>query len=265
MTYPIENNQVRWIENEGSEWENSFTMTFHDDHISILRIDSNGEHFETRYLSEPIDQITPRRITTGDYSVVVNGERLEFDQNPVMVNDRILVPVRGIFEALGAEVDFEQIEEKYNLFEAIFEQLGLEFDVENIVPLYEALYFEEIDIEFNIESYERNPLYIVEETTTITATINNMILTIDRLQNVLMNYYDFIDFISLNNPPYWRYTISIDGEYVLGDYWNNNPNEVPPLILNNRTLVPVRFIAEALGAEVDWDVETQTVIINTIL
>jgi len=35
-----------------------------------------------------------------------------------------------------------------------------------------------------------------------------------------------------------------------------------PIIENDRTLVPVRFIAEALGYEVDWIQETKTVTIN---
>lgn len=37
-----------------------------------------------------------------------------------------------------------------------------------------------------------------------------------------------------------------------------NP-DVPPFILNGRTLVPLRSIFEALGAEVEWDDATQTV------
>lgn len=38
--------------------------------------------------------------------------------------------------------------------------------------------------------------------------------------------------------------------------------DVPSSIIEGRTLVPVRFIAESLGAEVDWDEETKTVIIS---
>jgi N-acetylmuramoyl-L-alanine amidase len=33
----------------------------------------------------------------------------------------------------------------------------------------------------------------------------------------------------------------------------NMPSGVPPQIINNRTMVPLRFVAEALGAEVAWD------------
>lgn len=35
--------------------------------------------------------------------------------------------------------------------------------------------------------------------------------------------------------------------------------EVPPLTINNRTVVPLRFITETLGLKVDWDDETGTV------
>ena len=41
-------------------------------------------------------------------SVVVNGTPVEFDQPPIVESGRALVPLRAIFEALGAEVDWDQ-------------------------------------------------------------------------------------------------------------------------------------------------------------
>jgi hypothetical protein len=38
--------------------------------------------------------------------------------------------------------------------------------------------------------------------------------------------------------------------------------DVPPVILNGRTLVPFRLIAEALNVKVDWDSPSRTVIAN---
>jgi L,D-peptidoglycan transpeptidase YkuD (ErfK/YbiS/YcfS/YnhG family) len=38
--------------------------------------------------------------------------------------------------------------------------------------------------------------------------------------------------------------------------------DTAPIIINNRLVVPVRFFAEAFGAEVKWDVNTNTVAIN---
>jgi len=39
--------------------------------------------------------------------------------------------------------------------------------------------------------------------------------------------------------------------------------EVPARIINGRTFVPIRFVAESIGAYVGWDGTTRTVIINT--
>ena len=39
-----------------------------------------------------------------DVSVYLNNERMVFDQNPIIENGRTLVPLRSIFEGLGAEV-----------------------------------------------------------------------------------------------------------------------------------------------------------------
>jgi len=38
--------------------------------------------------------------------------------------------------------------------------------------------------------------------------------------------------------------------------------DVPPQIINGRTMVPVRWVAEALGADVWWEKKTQSVLIN---
>jgi hypothetical protein len=39
--------------------------------------------------------------------------------------------------------------------------------------------------------------------------------------------------------------------------------DVPPQIIGDRTMVPIRWIAEALGAEVEWDAASRTVIIRS--
>lgn len=49
--------------------------------------------------------------------------------------------------------------------------------------------------------------------------------------------------------------VEVNGESVKTD--------VPPIIKNNRVLIPMRAIFEALGAEIDWNGETRTVLANT--
>lgn len=110
--------------------------------------------------------------------VKVNGKGLYFDQPPVTINGRTMVPLRKIFESMG------------------------------------------IDITWN------------SSTSTITASRgnSNAVLSID------------------------NQIAKVDGEAKQLDS--------PPVIINGRTLVPVRFVAEAFGAEVGWDQSSRTVSIT---
>lgn len=47
------------------------------------------------------------RAKNAEILVNVNGRVLDFDVKPILENDRTLVPLRGIFEALGAEVSWD--------------------------------------------------------------------------------------------------------------------------------------------------------------
>ena len=42
---------------------------------------------------------------------------------------------------------------------------------------------------------------------------------------------------------------------------STNPKVVPQ-ILNSRTMLPLRFVAESLGADVQWEASTQTITIT---
>lgn len=49
--------------------------------------------------------------------------------------------------------------------------------------------------------------------------------------------------------------VYVDGKEIIGD--------TPAQIINDRTMVPVSFVAEALGAKVAWDQATNSVIITS--
>lgn len=110
--------------------------------------------------------------------IYINGEKVESDVAPIIVNDRTLAPVRVISENLGAEVYWDN----------------------------------------------DNRLVQVE---TPSKTI---ILKIDDTRAL------------------------VDGQEVV--------LEVPAKIVNDRTMVPLRFLGETLGAEVSWDNDLRRVIIN---
>lgn len=121
--------------------------------------------FTVGYANEPI-------------KVFLDGNRLSFDQPPIIENGRTLVPMRMIFESMGADVTWN------------------------------------------------------DSTQSIIAETSDMTIV-----------------------------IAVKGGFAVinGDY---HTLDVPAKILNGRTLVPVRFIAESLGCNVDWIEETQTVFIS---
>lgn len=110
--------------------------------------------------------------------VVVNGSELSFDVPPQIIDGRTMVPMRIIFEALGALVGWDG------------------------------------------------------ETSTITAEREGLIIVM-RIDDTKM---------------------SVDGTELSLD--------VPPLLIDGRTLVPVRAVAEGFKAGVSWDGATQTVTIT---
>ncbi len=52
-------------------------------------------------------RIIPVIVGVSQLRVVLNGEVLPLSPNPVILNGRTLVPLRGIFEAMGAEVSYD--------------------------------------------------------------------------------------------------------------------------------------------------------------
>lgn len=80
-----------------------FRYKFVNDLSYLKTIVTNVNNGENSISVEATDTL---KNTTDDILVYVDGEAVEFDQKPVIQNSRTLVPFRKIFEALGAEVDW---------------------------------------------------------------------------------------------------------------------------------------------------------------
>lgn len=126
----------------------------------------------------PADSLPKNNNIKDIINIVINNQIIEFDQAPIIEDSRTLVPVRAIFEALGATVEWDN----------------------------------------------KNK----------TVTANNGVT---------------------------RVSLKINSQYM-----NVNGRDkildVPAKIINNRTLVPVRAISEALGCRVEWNSNPQAVIIT---
>ena len=112
-----------------------------------------------------------------DIAVKLNGEYMQFDVPPMLMNDRTLVPFRAIFEALGCDVQWDNDNQT---------AIGIRNGKTIMLPIGDSM-----------------------------ARIDN------------------------------------EGKFM----------DQPAIVVNDRTMVPLRFVSEALGANVEWIDETQTVVI----
>jgi hypothetical protein len=131
------------------------------------------------------EQPEPAQVLQEDeISVYVDGEKLEFDVPPQLINSRTMVPMRFIFEKLGAVVSYD------------------------------------------------------EETETVTAFLQDG----DEEATIVI--------LQIGNPV---------------GFTNNSQIELEaaPVLIDGRTLVPVRFVSESLGYEVDWEEGSKSVIITS--
>lgn len=83
--------------------------TSYDEEFDESRDVEYGEEFDGEPDPEYADDSRfDNRYNGGEeISVFVNDERVSFDVAPTIINDRTMVPVRAIFEALGAEVRWD--------------------------------------------------------------------------------------------------------------------------------------------------------------
>ena len=154
---------------------NAVIQPFNDNGVNTYQLlywDPNSYYYDPLQVRQPLGSKSRIRVFT-------DGREVPFDQPPILENGRTLVPVRGISEALGMYVSWE------------------------------------------------------ESTQTVTAERGN-ITVIMQIGSTIMTR---------------------NGEEIILD--------VPAKLLNGRTLIPVRAVSEAYGADVDWVEETQWVLITS--
>ena len=123
---------------------------------------------------------------TKTISVIVDGDTILFDQPPVLIEGRVMVPIRAIAEKMGDQV-----------------------------------------------------LWSTEDQSTLVIHADKMVVFKNNITH-----------------------ITVASGYAMED-WETYHTDVPPQIVGDRTLTPVRAIAECLGATVAWDDAAKTVTITT--
>lgn len=117
-------------------------------------------------------------VANNEIKIRINGKFQTYDQQPIIQNGRVLLPMRGIFESLGADVYWNA-------------------NTQTVIGMRD-----QVKVQLTIGSQ----------------------------------------------------TAFLNGERVYLD--------VPAQIVNGRTLVPLRFVAQSLGMKVEWDEQTRTVYID---
>jgi hypothetical protein len=162
---------MRLVIRHGRSKRMSFRATFAGVVLTLA-----GSAFAQTAIGEITRQQVPR---TGDIIVIANGFRVQFpDQTPIMMGNRVMVPVRGVFEHLHAFVRWMPRERRV------------------VATRFE----DRIELRLGV------PLAVM------------------------------------------------NGE--------NRVMDQPPVLFRNRTMVPLRFLSESLGASVVWRPEERTVIIT---
>lgn len=123
--------------------------------------------------------IVPSVQAENEITVYVDGSMVAFDQPPVIIDDRALVPIRAIAEAMGAYVDY------------------------------------------------------------------------DSEQKTVRIYYCGIDVLMNIDDPY----LDVNCAYIEID--------VPPMIINDRTYIPLRALADSLQADVQYDQNSRMILITS--
>lgn len=88
--------------------------------LSVIAVDKAGNHSESKYFMYYLTE-TPRSSineqhtyaynhasNNNEIEVFVQYKKISFDVKPRLINDRTMVPLRAIFETLGARVDWDE-------------------------------------------------------------------------------------------------------------------------------------------------------------
>lgn len=135
-------------------------------------------------ISLALTMLISSAVYAKDIMVIINGEQLVTDTAPQLVNERTMLPMRAVFEALGADVTW----------------IG-----------------------------EDELIVVTNNDCMIVMKIGSNILSLQKIMD------DKPIIIELDAAPY---------------------------IFNERTMIPVRAVAEALNAAVDWNGDTSVVTIT---
>lgn len=166
-------------------------------------------------------------------------------------------------EALGTDVDFQEFFQSICSADTLAKILTAQKGVETQVSITSTKYARET---YNFENYARYDLTCLTtpvggETSSTRLTVfltakNGKLYIIEYHYSYGESHFEDVIYM-LNHTSYHlgEISIKVNGEKITSDS--------SPMILEGRTFVPIRAVAEKLGYTVGWDSETEVITINS--
>ena len=167
-----------------------------------------------------------------DITVILNGQKLEFDVPPQLMNDRTMVPMRAIFEALDTTVYWNESNETVSAYSSVSGTI--------VLPIGGTT------ATVNGEAYELDQPAVLKDGRTlvpirfVAESLGATVGWDDATKTITSTKGDTTIKLTIDNP-----TMYVNDKAVTLDS--------PACLVNNRTLVPARAVAEGLGCDVGWD------------
>ncbi|MFZ5989157.1 MAG: copper amine oxidase N-terminal domain-containing protein [Bacillota bacterium] len=225
-----------------------------------------------------------RRNKDNSIPVFVKGKDVKFDVPPVVKGGRTLIPVRAVTNALGADVEWDAETKTITVSKAVYSsvygatttviEIKLDSDIVLVngkevkidVPAQLVNNRTMVPIRFIAQTLEQKVEWDSEtgavsiEEEEITVSIEVQIKEFGKklkekhkdkhVKKAIMK--KLVELKKKNKDD--SIPVFANGEDVKFD--------VPPVIKGGRTLIPVRAVTKALGADVDWNPETKTVTVT---
>lgn len=198
--------------------------------------------------------IVPKKVEAqAPIKIWIHGKYVESDVPPFIENGRTLVPIRLLSENLQCNVKWQQDSKSVKIFRQLDDKVDIFFVLALDNPL--AIYGH---MDYITELYDKS---LLSDKQALEKAMTNLTTKYElwdaHFQQKLSNGQ-----IVINSEEEALNKAMNDFNNFFEGQLNLSLIDVPPQIVNDRTFVPIRFVAESLNETVDWDNETRTVIIG---
>lgn len=208
----------------------------------------------------------------------VDSKYIKFDVDPVIIDGRTMVPIRAIAEELGWKVKWQGYSEGSGKAQ-LFKNVPSGFDFNSNPQLLAYVYNMRKNIDgkhFSMSGDEIVGMYRIIKGTSNTKPLVEQPYNIDKVLYSGKKIF-FTVSILVSNEKLPKERGNASGEYIPNDFYAHVFNadngteldysygtsgDVQPQIIDGRTLIPLRAMAEIMGLTVSWDDATRTVTIT---